>query len=201
MKWRLRKHMDLHNNPKAKKCHFFNNKKHCPFQEVGCKFLHETSEKCYFQDNCRNALCPYQHETKKQVTKDSVEAHSEIADVTKKNVDQKYIISGFENNSKTILKVRTDCGFDNNTDKCNICKYKTFSVGLIRKHQKENHKKWHSYDSVIEGFKIDDTKYKELLRAMYDEEEILTFECKACDVKTHSEGTLRIHENEAHFMK
>jgi hypothetical protein len=57
MKWRLRKHMDLHNNPKAKKCHFFNNKKHCPFQEVGCKFLHETSEKCYFQDNCRNELC------------------------------------------------------------------------------------------------------------------------------------------------
>ena len=193
--------MDLHKNPKAKRCYFFNNEKLCPFQDVGCKFLHETSEKCYFQNSCRNARCPYQHETKKNKTKDPVEANVEISDVNKKNVGQKDILRGFENDSKTILKVRTDCGFDNTKEKCNRCSYKTFSVGLLRKHQKENHKKWHSYDSVIEGYKIDDNKYKELLGAMYNEEEILTFECEACDVKTHSEGTLRIHENESHFLK
>ena len=71
-------------------------------------------------------------------------------------------------------------------------------MGLLKLHQVKNHKSKHSSESVIDGFKIDDTKYKELLRAMYDEEEILNFKCKICNVKSHSEGTLRMHENYTH---
>ena len=44
MKWRLRKHVNLHNDPSAKKCHYYNNGKICPFEEIGCQFLHEASE-------------------------------------------------------------------------------------------------------------------------------------------------------------
>ena len=66
---------------------------------------------------------------------------------------------------------------------------------------KKKHKIKHSNKSVIEGFEMDDNKYKELLRAMYDEEEILILKCKLCDVKTHSEGTMRIHENYTHTTR
>ena len=61
VKWRLRKHMDMHINKNVKKCHFFNNDKTCPFEEIGCKFVHEVSAICFFKDNCTNKLCPFKH--------------------------------------------------------------------------------------------------------------------------------------------
>ena len=62
IEWRLRKHMDIHTNTNGKKCHYFNNFKTCPYEEFGCKFVHEKSEKCYFSDKCKNKLCQFQHE-------------------------------------------------------------------------------------------------------------------------------------------
>ena len=38
-----------------KHCHYFNNGKNCPFEELGSTFLHELSELCKFK-TCRNAL-------------------------------------------------------------------------------------------------------------------------------------------------
>ena len=40
-KWRLKKHEQNHFRKNIKKCRFFKKGKFCPFQEVGCKFLHE----------------------------------------------------------------------------------------------------------------------------------------------------------------
>ena len=31
LKWRLRKHQEIHDSSSVKKCHYFNNKKFCPF--------------------------------------------------------------------------------------------------------------------------------------------------------------------------
>ena len=39
MNWRLKKHKTSHNGS-SKFCHFFNNK-NCPFEEIGCMFIHE----------------------------------------------------------------------------------------------------------------------------------------------------------------
>ena len=39
----------------------FNNEKVCPFEEVGCKFLHEASEVCFNKGSCKIKLCPYKH--------------------------------------------------------------------------------------------------------------------------------------------
>ena len=61
MKWRLRKHKENHENLESKKCHYFNNNKTCPYHEIGCKFVHEVSEKCYFGKQCTNKLCSYRH--------------------------------------------------------------------------------------------------------------------------------------------
>ena len=63
-KWRLRKHEENHNNMSLKKCHFFNNEKACPFEQIGCMFAHSPSEKCKNGKNCRYKLCSYKHNFK-----------------------------------------------------------------------------------------------------------------------------------------
>ena len=59
LEWRLRKHLTIHNE-NGKYCHYFNNQKQCPFEEIGCKLLHIRSERCKFQD-CKNNLCQFSH--------------------------------------------------------------------------------------------------------------------------------------------
>ena len=39
-KWRLEKHKRIHSGINLKQCHYFRNKQHCPFDELGCKFRH-----------------------------------------------------------------------------------------------------------------------------------------------------------------
>ena len=41
--WRMKKHSKIHSNKITKQCHFFRNNIRCPFDELGCKFLHTLS--------------------------------------------------------------------------------------------------------------------------------------------------------------
>ena len=67
LKWRLTKHQRNHSSSKSKKCHFFNNKKPCPFEKIGCMFDHVVSEQCFFGRKCLNNLCSYQHENEVEI--------------------------------------------------------------------------------------------------------------------------------------
>ena len=60
LEWRLQKHLSVHTG-EAKYCHFFNNQKDCPYQDIGCKFLHQQSGKCKFSRSCSNNLCQFEH--------------------------------------------------------------------------------------------------------------------------------------------
>jgi hypothetical protein len=62
LEWRLKKHHASHDLKTLKKCHYFNNGKLCPFEEIGCMFLHVLSPKCIFNRMCKNKMCPYQHD-------------------------------------------------------------------------------------------------------------------------------------------
>ena len=42
-------------------CHYFNNGKMCPFEELGCKFLHVLAKNCKFGQRCSKRLCPLRH--------------------------------------------------------------------------------------------------------------------------------------------
>ena len=59
MKWRMEKHTRDH-RVDIKFCHYFNNDKPCPYDEVGCKFKHETApeRRCTLSAllNCVNSL-------------------------------------------------------------------------------------------------------------------------------------------------
>jgi hypothetical protein len=61
IEWRLKKHMQLHTQNNVKPCHYFNNYKSCPFNELGCKFLHSVAENCLIGQKCKRRLCPNRH--------------------------------------------------------------------------------------------------------------------------------------------
>ena len=71
LKWRLKKHIGGHY--RKRHCHFFNNGKACPFQDIGCKFQHQVSPICKFQ-RCKIALCQYRHNAT-NVTVETVEVN------------------------------------------------------------------------------------------------------------------------------
>ena len=59
-------------------CHFYNNKKTCPFDEE-CVFLHEDAEICRYGARCEQDLCMFKHDDFKEIdnsesvtTKDSI---------------------------------------------------------------------------------------------------------------------------------
>ena len=39
-KWRLKKHEVIHTGKVKKQCYYFNNNVICPFDDLGCKFIH-----------------------------------------------------------------------------------------------------------------------------------------------------------------
>ena len=43
-KFRLRKHTKMHSDVKIGTCRYFRNNVFCPFEELGCKFLHSTDK-------------------------------------------------------------------------------------------------------------------------------------------------------------
>ena len=56
LKWRLSKHQEIHASPSVKKCHYFNNKKVCPFEDLGCMFEHTFSGTCKYGKKCTQKL-------------------------------------------------------------------------------------------------------------------------------------------------
>ena len=61
LKWRLKKHMNIHESSEIKGCHYFNNEKTCPYENLGCMFSHRMSGQCQYGKLCRNKLCSFQH--------------------------------------------------------------------------------------------------------------------------------------------
>ena len=62
LSWRLNKHIKMHGSERTvRMCHFYNNGKPCPFEEIGCKFLHKESSKCKYLEKCRYDKCQFRH--------------------------------------------------------------------------------------------------------------------------------------------
>ena len=75
----------MHSNDETKKCHYFNNDKLCPYEEVGCNIFHIDAEMCFNGAECQNLLCSFKH---KNI--DSINEQSE-----------KEILNGYANDMNT----------------------------------------------------------------------------------------------------
>ena len=59
LKWRLEKHRKGHRGKIF--CHFYNNMQDCPYEEIGCMYLHEDSKICKYKKKCTTELCQFKH--------------------------------------------------------------------------------------------------------------------------------------------
>ena len=98
LKWRLEKHESAHNLLNVKFCHYFNNGKQCPYEEVGCMFKHEHAERCRYNYSCKNKLCQFQHSNQETEKDDNDTSNTSKVD---NNIDQESINgSNFDSDSE-----------------------------------------------------------------------------------------------------
>ena len=53
LEWRMSKHLQMHER-KLSTCKYFTKDQHCPYEEIGCKFSHETSDKGNIDEDTSN---------------------------------------------------------------------------------------------------------------------------------------------------
>ena len=71
LEWRLKKHTVIHeDNDNTKCCHYFNNKKECPYENLGCMFMHKLSRECKYGRKCTSKLCQFQHNNVKEILRE-----------------------------------------------------------------------------------------------------------------------------------
>ena len=125
LKWRLKKHQEMHTQSVTTKCHYFNNKKKCPFEALGCMFEHTHSSMCKFGESCTRELCSFQHE--------QVQSSPNVdKDLNEKVVEFKCDYCLFRGKNKNELKMHTE---KRHNLKCEICEYKTTSGLDLQEHQ------------------------------------------------------------------
>ena len=122
MKWRLKKHQEAHDKTDLKFCHYFNNKKVCPYDDIGCMFKHAKSKKCKFEQSCKNMLCQFQHSSEElekfTIINEKDASANESEDTTDNNVAQNFINDDEENDSDSEPEECDTCDriFKNNDD-------------------------------------------------------------------------------------
>ena len=73
--------MEIHTG-KVKYCHYYNNGKACPYEEIGCKFLHMESQMCPFKP-CKNSMCQFKHEIQiETIDEESADGSEDAIDET-----------------------------------------------------------------------------------------------------------------------
>ena len=67
-------------------------------------------------------------------------------------------------------------------------------------HEEEEKSSKHTFESLMESVEIDNEGYADVLSELYSNgnDELRSFACDQCDLKTHSEGKLTIHEYDVH---
>jgi hypothetical protein len=143
LKWRLKKHMEMHESKHVRKCHYFNNGLICPFDDIGCMFLHKESDICSFGSRCWKKLCPDKHIHTSPSTKYGIAdtiAEDDANLVVKESLDEP--INGDDDNRKVntndnkaiiddVMTIEVDIkdkqganNSDNTKANCVVCKLK-----------------------------------------------------------------------------
>ena len=117
--WRLQKHTKIHSDKKQRNCHYFNNGKHCPFEMLGCKFLHILSDNCKLGQSCSLKLCSYQHSrvVPKKVHFKDIEEEVEVEDSHMDSISG-HSVDDIENSGSSAFQTSTPIKHIRHCDEC-----------------------------------------------------------------------------------
>ena len=124
------KHVQVkHQNAKLY-CHYFNNRKTCPYEDE-CVFLHEHSKLCKYGDECERTYCMFQHEENDVIDEENVNKEENMN--VEENVNEKENVNEEENvfeeenvNEKNFSKIINIDENDEAGDQDNIITNSTF---------------------------------------------------------------------------
>ena len=83
----------------------FNNHKVCPFEELGCMFLHEDLGICTYDEECTNKLCSYKHSELdgKENSDDHADDHTSNDSETQEEIENMWECQVDECDFKSVL--------------------------------------------------------------------------------------------------
>lgn len=135
LEWRRNKHREGHDTV-IKKCHYYNNKKRCPFEKLGCMFGHMYSGPCKYGTRCSKKLCTFQHDQaeddsdKNMKNYESDHRHSENNLVNKEMVED-------EDDSEDDSEILETSTLEKYYPDCNDCAEKSNCVKCIIRNIRE----------------------------------------------------------------
>ena len=156
LKWRLNKHQQIHNNKNIRKCHYFNNQKTCPYEQIGCMFEHSAAGECKNGDICKVRLCSFEHRnnlTDKNNSKDETKTNEETDEERSFDLYVKTNFSEIYDYYLTNQK-HIPCYFCDYISKSQVLK--SIENEMIN-HMDTNH------EDIIEVFKSDDTEIENII--------------------------------------
>ena len=165
-------------------CHYFNNNKSCPYNEIGCKFIHRKSKYCINKDKCQQKLCCYQH-PKNNFTENSISDQENLSDKMEISLDDS-IEENYEENENKLY----------NCDKCEFAHIVGTELQnhIITIHEQTEHKSLISCDYC----KFETEKAQNLILHM---KEIHELSCDQCNTKFVTNESLDLHKKFKHLLK
>ena len=145
----LEKHVSAVHGKMKIFCHYFNNKKECPF-EGSCIFAHDESPDCKFGKNCERIMCMFSHEERDVSDTEEDDDESENENDDDENNDE------VNNDDEVIVKIgdiepslrkveeamdKVEQLLQNKTSniKCNICDFEAKNSNGLTMHKKAKH--------------------------------------------------------------
>ena len=133
-------------------CHYFNNHKPCPYDEIGCMYSHEQSEACRFQKLCKNKLCQFQHSSDNSV-QDVINVHTEYSDIDNESRDSQNFETADQGKKLTETnESNDDLDLSNQTKRksCKICFRWLKDDDDVKSHMLNEHKTKSSFENMNE---------------------------------------------------
>ena len=126
----LEKHVDAVHAGFTLYCHYYNNNKECPYDEV-CIFEHEESESCRYGKGCEREMCMYTHDDEDESDDESDNDDGNSDD------DVEKLEPVLEKVNKAVE--RCDNLMDKCSLKCKLCEFEAKDKNGLTMHVKAKH--------------------------------------------------------------
>ena len=194
VKWRLEKHVQGHDK-KVNFCHYYNNGKKCPYEELGCKFKHEVSKNCRYDGSCWKRLCQFRHSVD---LKENVEKIKDI-ETGKIDIHKKYNemseYDQFDVYQEICLNICWS-GFHKCMDHDEDNELLGVNVAQIRDDYENRRKeKFHCEKCQYVSKEMEDVKNH------YMEKHTKSYSCWECDLEIGTISVFKEHYGSYHFTK
>ena len=118
-------------------CHYFNNKKDCPYEDQ-CIFLHEASKACKYGKICERMMCMFQHGDKDETDEEDSEEDSTEDDESEEESTSD-LEPSLEKVKKSIEKVSALLELACPNVKCQLCEFEAKNQNGLNMHVKAKH--------------------------------------------------------------